>query len=203
MNGKFPLAALRVTSGQARFLHFLSPTSLGDYRRTNHRRSRNDRSSAGRRVPQLFDSLGLSNLCRRQFLSMFVVTEFTQSGTFARSAAYSQGSQCAIELPLSAFRGREIYVFNGDVQNLAAAKVRKPEWVRFEGDVEALLSTISEWRNRLPDKRDHCSFVCEARLIQPLSPALGPIFHNCPESMSAEHIDPGGMAVEDLLGEED
>jgi hypothetical protein len=203
MTKNLSLSALKSEPGQARFVHFLSPKSFRLYEETNRRRSRNDRSQAGRRVPQFFDSLGLSHLRRRQFLSMYVITEFTESGSFARSSGYSAGSNYAIELPVLGFNGREVYIFNGDVQNLAAPKARKPAYLKFEGNVSALLSTVSAWCKQLPDPRDRSAFICEARLMEALSPKLDPIFHGCPDPMNAKHNDALSLALEELFIEED
>jgi len=200
----FSLSALKAKPGQARFVHFLSPKSLRLYKETDRRRSRNDRSQAGRRVPRFLDSLGLSHLRRRHFLSMYVITELTESGSFAGSDGYSAGSKYAIELPVSGFIGREVYVFNGDVQNLAAPKARKPAHLKFEGDVSVLLSTISAWCEQLPDPRNRRAFICEARVMEALSPTLNPIFHGCPDPMNAKHNDTVELAVEEyFLDEED
>jgi hypothetical protein len=196
-------SALKAEPGQARFVHFLSPKGLRLYKETNRRRSRNDRSQAGRRVPQFFDSLGLSHLRRRHFLSMYVITEFTEAGSFAGSDGYSAGSNYAIELPVSGFNGREVYIFNGDVQNLAAPNTRKPAYLKFEGDISALLSTISAWCKQLPDPRDRHAFICEARLMEALSPKMNPILHGCPDPMNAKHDDELSLALEELILEEE
>jgi hypothetical protein len=196
-------AALKGKTGLARFVHFLSSKSYGIYKETKRRRSKNDSSSAGRRVPSFLDSIGLSHLRRKHFLSMYVITEFTELGSLRRSAGYGEGSKCAIELPISAFSGRELYVFNGDVQNLAAPRARRPAYVKFEGDISALLSTISAWCNELPDGRNRPTFICEARLIGALTPALDPLFHGCPDPMG-DNEDELSTAVEEiLLGDED
>jgi hypothetical protein len=199
MTNNSRLSALKAEPGQARFVHFLSPSSFSLYKETNRRRSRNDRSQAGRRVPRFFDSLGLSNLRRRHFLSMYVITEFTESGSFAAAGGYSAGSNYAIEVPISSFDGRDVYVFNGDVQDLAAPKARKPAYIRFEGDISALMSTMLEWRNQLPDRRDGQVFICEARLMEALSPKLNPIFHGCPDSMSAEDDGALSLALDEYI----
>ena len=204
MTKEVSFMALKGGLGTARFVHFLSPESYRLYKETKRRRSRNDRSQAGRRVPSLLDSLGLSHLRRRHFLSMYVITEFTESGSFAGSAGYSGGSKYAIELPVSDFNGREVYVFNGDVQNLAAPRARKPAYLKFEGDTPGLLSTISAWCDELPDKRDRSTFICEARLMGALSPTLNPIFHGCPDPMCNNDGDELLLAVEEaFLAEED
>lgn len=204
MNKNLWLSALKAEPGQARFVHFLSPRSFRLYKETNRRRSRNDRSQAGRRVPRFLDSLGLSHLRRRHFLSMYVITEFTESGSFAGSAGYSAGSNYGIELPVSDFDGHEVYIFNGDVQNLAAPKARKPAYLKFDGNVSALLSTISAWCKQLPDPRNRPAFICEARLMEGLSPKLNPIFHGCPDPMNAKRNDTLSLALEEyLLDEED
>lgn len=180
------LSTLKIEHGQVRFVHFLSPEKLSRYQKLNRRCSRNDRTRAGRRVPRFLDSLGLSQLRRRKFLSMYVITEFTERGSFAGGNAYSKGSKCAIELPLSSLEGREVYVFNGDVQDLAAPNARKAAYIRFEGDAMALLSSISIWSKELPDARCSQTFICEARLMERLSPQLKPIFHNCIDSPKQE-----------------
>jgi hypothetical protein len=172
-----PLSNLQVEPGQVRFVHFLSPEKLRRYEETNRCRSRNDPSPFGRRVPRFLDGLGLSHLRRRKFLSMYVITEFTQSGSFERANGFSAGSNYAIELTLSSLNGRDVYVFNGDVQNLAAPAARKAAHTKFEGDVQALLSTISAWREELPSRGESHSFICEARLMKTLTPDLSPIFH--------------------------
>ncbi len=203
MTKNVSLSALKAEPGQARFVHFLSPKSFMLYQETNRRRSRNDRSQAGRRVPRFLDSLGLSHLRRRHFLSMYVITEFTESGSFAGSDGYSAGSRYAIELPASGFNGREVYVFNGDVQNLAAPKARKPAYLKFEGNVSALLSTISAWCEQLPDPRNRSAFICEARVMESLSPTLKPIFHGCPNPMNAKENDTVALALEEYFLEEE
>ena len=190
--------------GTVRFVHFLSPRSYRLYKETKRRRSRNDRSRAGRRVPSFLDSLGLSHLRRRHFLSMYVITEFTESGSFAGSVGYSAGSQYAIELPISDLIDREVYVFNGDVQNLAAPRARKAAYMKFDGDTSRLLSKISAWCGELPDIRDRSRFICEARLMGALSPTMNPIFHGCPDPMGDNDNDELSLAVEEaLLTEED
>jgi len=131
-----------------------------------------------------------------------VISEFTDSGSFAGSAGYSAGSKYAIELPVSDLNGREVYVFNGDVQNLAAPRARKPAYLKFEGDTSGLLSTISAWCHELPDKRDRSTFICEARLMGGLSPTLNPIFHGCPDPM-CDNDDELLLAVEEAFLAED
>ena len=192
--------ALKSEVGTVRFAHFLSPESYQLYKKTKRRRSRNDRSRAGRKVPGLLDSLRLSHLRRRHFLSMYVITEFTELGSLARSAAFSEGSGCYLELPISDLVGREVYVFNGDVQNLAATSARNPAYIRFEGDTSGLLSTISAWRDDLPDHRDHRRFICEARLIGALSPILNPTVYGC--FALTRDTDKELLAVEETVGEE-
>jgi hypothetical protein len=135
---------------------------------------------------------------------MYVITEFTESGSFAGSDGYSAGSKYAIELPISDLIGREVYVFNGDVQNLAAPRARKPAYLKFDGDTSGLLSTISAWCGELPDRRDRSRFICEARLMRALSPTLNPIFHGCPDPMYDNDNDELLRAVEEaFLAEED
>jgi len=133
---------------------------------------------------------------------MYVITEFTESGSLKGAAGYSAGSGCAVELPIWELDGREVYVFNGDVQNLSGPTARKPAYLKFEGDMPALLSTIAVWCDELPDKRDRSTFICEARLMGALTPNMDPIFHNCPEPISdidSELL----LAVEETLLAED
>lgn len=134
---------------------------------------------------------------------MYVITEFTEAGSFKRADAYSAGSKYAIELPIATLTGHEVYVFKGDVQDMANSKTRKPAYVRFEGDVSALLSTISAWRKELPDVRDAEMFICEARLMEALSPKLNPICHGCPEPTSADDDETLSLLNELILEEED
>jgi hypothetical protein len=165
MSKEVSFMALKAKPGTARFVHFLSSKSYRLYTESKRRRSRNDRSQAGKRVPELLDALGLSHLRRRHFLSMYVITEFTESGSLKGAAGYSAGSGCAVELPIWELDGHEVYVFNGDVQNLSGPTARNPAYLKFEGDMSGLLSTIAAWCDELPDKRDRSTFICEARLM--------------------------------------
>jgi hypothetical protein len=134
---------------------------------------------------------------------MWVITKFTESGSFVKVDGFSAGSKYVIELTVPILNGRDVYVFNGDVQNLAAPKARRADYTKFEGNVTSLLSNISAWRKELPDTRDSHMFICEARLMEALTPELNPILHVPTDSLGNQHHDAVSSALAAYFEEED
>ena len=88
----------------------------------------------------------------------------------------SKGLELAVVLePTNLIEAGEVWVFNGDIQNLACTRTREGWWhCRFDGDVKKL---AEELNSRVPSgthssPQQICGQVPEARLYARLTPNL-------------------------------
>jgi hypothetical protein len=158
--------------GEVRFVRALARESVEWLIRRQFDISRCDQHGA--EVEKMLGQLGLRHLMDKEFVSLYAFTTLTWKYFKRQTEGMSGGTGIVVALnPAELLNAGEVWVFNGDIQNLACNCSSNEWWhQRYVGDMQGLARALD---SLVPPSRDSLGrrihgLVAEARLFAQLTP---------------------------------